>query len=47
MLSIEQCRELIPDSDRYTDEQIAEIRKTLYELATLALEVYFQGKKTS
>ena len=41
MLSIDECRQLIPDGDKYTDEQIVEIRRTLYGLAELALETYF------
>ena len=42
MLSIEECRRLIPDSNKYTDEQVAEIRNTLYGLGELALEVYLK-----
>jgi hypothetical protein len=45
MLSIEECRKLIDDSEKYTDEEIVEIRKDLYEMAELALEVYFEKKK--
>ncbi len=41
MLSIEECRALIPDGDKLKDEQITELRDTLYELANLALESYF------
>lgn len=44
MLSIQKCRELIPGSEKYTDEQIEEIRTTLYGLAELALDVYFKEK---
>ena len=39
MLSIEECRKLIDDGEQYSDEQILEIRDSLYELARLALEV--------
>lgn len=44
MLSIEECRALIPDSDRLTDEEVAAIRRDLYEMAGLALECYFEDK---
>lgn len=40
MLSIEECRELIPDSNKFADKQIEEIREDLYGLAELALESY-------
>lgn len=45
MLSIEQCRELIPDDEKLTDIQIEEIRTSLYELGELALEDYIKKKK--
>lgn len=45
MLSIEQCRELIPDSANYSDEQILEIRDSLYETAQLAFDVHLEEKK--
>jgi len=38
MLSIEQCRELIPENEKYSDKQIEEIRASLYKMAGLALE---------
>jgi microsomal dipeptidase-like Zn-dependent dipeptidase len=44
MLSLEKCRELIPHEKELTDEQIEEIRETLYGLAELALESYFREK---
>ncbi len=44
MLSIEECRKLIPNNEEYSDDQIIEIRKSLYDMAELALEVYFQEK---
>ena len=43
MLSIERCRELLPDSAQCTDEQILQIRDALYGIAELALDVYFEG----
>ena len=44
MISIEKCRELIAD-ENLTDEEIAEIRKKLYELGEFALECYFKEKE--
>ena len=38
MLSIEECRKLIPDHDQYTDKQIEEIRDDFRTLAELAWE---------
>ena len=45
MLSLEKCRELIPDSNKLSDQEIDELRKALYDMAELALEVYFHRKK--
>ena len=45
MLSIEQCRELIPDSLELTDKQIEKIRQDLYGLGDLGIESYFKSKK--
>ena len=39
MLSIDECRGLIKDGDKYTDKEILEIRGEFYTLAHLALEV--------
>lgn len=47
MLSIEECRELIPDSEKFNDKQIEDIRENLYGLAELALESYFKKKGVS
>ena len=44
MLSIEECRKLIDNDSDLTDEQIVEIRNSLYELADIALDVYFKEK---
>ena len=44
MLPIEECRKLIDDSDKMTDEQIIEVRDVLYSLADLSLDAYFQEK---
>jgi len=46
MLSIEDCQKLIECDEEYSDEQIEEIRKTLYALGELALESYFEKKKS-
>jgi hypothetical protein len=46
MLSIEECRALIPNNEDVSDEQIEELRKSMYELAKLALEIYFEEKRT-
>ncbi len=45
MLSIDACRELIPDGEKLTDEQVASIRTDLYEAAGLALDSYFESLK--
>lgn len=44
MLSIEECRELIPDGASFTDKQIEEIRETLIGLAELGIEDYLLKK---
>ncbi len=41
ILSIEECRELISDSNKMTDEDVAALRADLYEMTELALEYYF------
>lgn len=45
MLNIEECRELIPGHEEYTDEQILSIRDDLHILAELALENYLKDLK--
>lgn len=45
MLSIEDCRKYIKNSEQFSDEQILEIERTLYGLADLALDSYFESKK--
>ena len=44
MLNIDQCRALIPDGSKMSDEEIAALRHDLYEMAELALECYFAQK---
>lgn len=45
MLSIQQCRELIPDSDKLTDEEVEVIRKDHYRMIELIWDVWFEEKK--
>ena len=47
MLSIEKCRELIPDSELYSDAEITKIRDNIYQLGELALEDYFRSIEES
>jgi len=45
MISIEKCRKLLEtDEDKFTDEEIINIRRKLYELGEFALEQYFKEK---
>lgn len=46
MLSVENCREFIPNSEKFTDEQIEALRSKLYSLADLVLEDYLSGKNS-
>jgi len=45
VLLIEECRKLIPSHEKYTDEEILEIERTLYGLADLAFDMWFEKKK--
>lgn len=45
MISNEECRDLIPDNEQYTDEQIEEINNNLHELADILLSAYFEKKR--
>lgn len=45
MLSIEKCRELLDEGEKYSDREIEEIRASLYEMAGLSLEDYFDRIK--
>jgi hypothetical protein len=47
MLSIQKCRELMGNSEDLTDEEIEKIRASLYEMAELALDCYFEKVKES
>ncbi|MFA5942054.1 MAG: hypothetical protein WC798_00035 [Candidatus Paceibacterota bacterium] len=46
MLSIQQCRDLIDDSEKYSDEEIEKIRGTLYGLADLAFDTWLEKNET-
>jgi len=45
MLSIERCRELIPDSDKYSDEEIEKIRDGFRDLAEVIFEKWKEDKR--
>jgi hypothetical protein len=45
MLSIEECRKLIPDSEKLSNEQIEEIRRDHYDMIQLAFEIWLLRKK--
>ena len=42
MISIEKCRELMPDSEKFSDTKIDKIRTILYGIAELAPDDYFE-----
>ena len=45
MLSVDECRKLIDNDEKYTDKEIEEIRATLYGLARLAFDVWEKERK--
>ena len=46
MISIEECRKHLGDKgNQMSDEEVEKIRDSLYGLAELALECYFENKK--
>ena len=45
MLSIEECRKLIEKGGELSDQEIVEVRDSLYEMAQLALEVWQERKQ--
>ncbi len=47
MLSVQECRELIDDSENLSNDEIEKIKRDLYDMAELALELYFKKKKPS
>lgn len=45
MISLEKCKELLEDNaQKYTDEEIEQIRDDLYQLVELAFESWKQGR---
>ena len=40
MLTVEQCRKLIPDGERLTDAEVEEIRSAHYGIVELAFDVW-------
>lgn len=44
MQSIEECRALIDRDEKYTDEEIAKIRDSLDQLASIFVDQYFAEK---
>ena len=42
MLSIQECRDLIPDSEVYSDGEIAEIRDDLASFAEIIFESWLK-----
>ena len=45
MLTIEESRKLIPNNEKYTDEEIKRIRDDLYNLADIALDIIYSGRR--
>lgn len=47
MLSLEECRKYLPEEEfDMTDERLLELRDQLYGMAELALDDYFDSKKS-
>lgn len=46
MISLDEMRALLPPDEKYTDEYLTELRKDMYGMAELALDVYFEKKKS-
>ena len=47
MLTLERCRELIPDDQDYTDEEIIAIRDALTGLGRQQIELFRMAKNES
>lgn len=47
MISVEKCRELLPDSDPLSDEEVLKVCDQLYEVGQLAFESYLNSKNGS
>ena len=46
-ISLAKMRELLPPDEEYTNKFLMELRSQLYDLAELALEVYFEKKRSA
>jgi len=44
MVPIEKMRELIPDSEKYTDAELIKIREQLEALANIAFDVWLKER---
>lgn len=42
MISLEKCRQLVPDPQELSEEELVKIRDNLYEGAQLALEAWMK-----
>lgn len=47
MIPLDVCRSLLENHDKMTDEELIKLRGSMYELAELALGVYFEKKRRS
>ncbi len=47
MISLEQCKKIDPQLENLSDEDIEKLRDSLYAIAELALESYFDEKSGS
>lgn len=47
MLSLEEIRQNLPADREYKDEEVLEIRDSLYKLAQLAFDVWLQKRNSS
>lgn len=45
MLSVEEIRDLITNGDKYTDEEIEELRRDMYAFAELALDAWEEKER--
>lgn len=46
MLTIEQCRSLLPTEMQFSDTVVEEIRDSLYATTELAFEVYWMNRQS-
>lgn len=45
MLSLAEVREHLPKDEEFTDEQVEEIRDSLYELANICFDMWLKKTK--